>query len=288
MQARREARRSGERLRIALKAARAGVYETDFEEETFWCSPEFVQVVGREMTYAEAAQLGWPMVHPDDLENVRADIAFCRARLAEGAVETRVILPSGVTRWIQLQAEYRRKPDGSPAKVIGLVLDIDARKRQEIALEEARREAQANAERLGFALEAAHAGVFETDLDRRTFWCSPEFAGLMGRQMTFEEATGYDWPMTHPQDADFVRRRVGESVATPAKNVMESRIVLRRATPNGSSTARCCTRTARAGCARWSASPSTSTSASARSWPWWRPSAPPRPAPRPSRSSWPT
>ena len=79
-------------------------------------------------------------------------------------MDFRIVLPSGEHRWVQAHAEQQVAPDGRRLKVVGLVLDIDARKRQELALAEARRQAQTNAERLGLALKAARAGVFEVNL----------------------------------------------------------------------------------------------------------------------------
>jgi PAS domain S-box-containing protein len=44
--ARREARINARRLRVALGAARAGVYEIDYEGRSFWGSPEFNRIMG--------------------------------------------------------------------------------------------------------------------------------------------------------------------------------------------------------------------------------------------------
>jgi signal transduction histidine kinase/CheY-like chemotaxis protein len=61
-------------------------------------------------------------------------------------LEWRLVLPSGETRWIDGRAIISFGEDGLPAKLAGLVLDIDERKRQELALVEAERAAQAAAE----------------------------------------------------------------------------------------------------------------------------------------------
>jgi PAS domain-containing protein len=66
--ARREARVNARRLRGALGAARAGVYEIDHEQRTFWGSPEFHRMMGRRIVYEDVREAVWPMVHPDDRE----------------------------------------------------------------------------------------------------------------------------------------------------------------------------------------------------------------------------
>ena len=221
-----EIRRYLDGLRVALTAARAGAFETDFERRTFWCSPEFVELVGRSLTFEEAAGQVWPMVHPDDTERVRSQILEWIAERKFEALEARIVLPTGQSRWVQVSGEVSRDEAGNARKVTGLVLDIDERERQEAALVEARHEAQSNAERLDLALAAAQAGVFEIDYKARTFWCSDQFVELVGRPLTFEEASQNVWPMTHPDDVDHVRRTIDAAVAASAMARVEYRAVL--------------------------------------------------------------
>ena len=54
------------RLKLALGVAQSGAFEIDHEHRRFWCSPEFVLLVGRRMTFDQAAALPWPFFHPDD------------------------------------------------------------------------------------------------------------------------------------------------------------------------------------------------------------------------------
>jgi PAS domain S-box-containing protein len=207
-----ERRRSGseksaERLRVALNAANAGVIEIDFQKKTVWCSESVIRLLGQELKFNGPEEVPWPMCHPDDR------VKFLDATW-EGArhrpIELRVIHPSGDIHWIELTGEREFDEAGHPIKITALVSDIDDRKRQELALNEARLEAQAIAKRLKIALQAASAGVFETDLERRTFWCSPEFTEIIGRQLTFEEACGI-WPHIHPDDVALVQSAVDSS-----------------------------------------------------------------------------
>ena len=232
---RREAQVNAERLKIALNAARAGVYETDFKNQTFWCSSEFTDVVGRALTFEEASGICWPITHPDDVPWVRERVARRRAGTVEnpapdeGPMDFRAVLPNGESRWVQIQAELHRDAAGAPDKIVGLVLDVDARKRQELALAEAKREAQENAERLRLALDATRAGVFETDFLNQRFWCSPEFEGIMGRSLTFEEATQPVMPVIHPDDHPIALRMLAAGRGTSNIDPHEVRVVL----PNG-------------------------------------------------------
>jgi signal transduction histidine kinase/AmiR/NasT family two-component response regulator len=211
-----------ERLRIALGAARAGVCEIDFVRGQVWCPESATRLLGRELTFPADGEEPWPMCHPDDRGKVLA--APWIGDLHE-PIELRVIHPDGQIRWIELHGERQLGPDGRLAKIIALILDIDARKRQELALIEARQEAQAAATRLKVAMDAARAGVFETDFVTRTFWCSPEFAEIAGRRLTFEEAAG-PWPNIHPDDVEVVWRSVVDSQAVRGPAHAEWRVQL--------------------------------------------------------------
>ena len=224
--ARREAQLGAERLKMALEAARAGVFEIDYDARSFWCSPEFEALIGRPMTFEEACAASWPMVHSDDVDRVRTLVgAGPEPSPAADALETRIRLPNGAVRWIQVQIKLTRRPDGSTAKLTGLVVDIDGRKRQELAMSWMRRDAHESAERLSLALEAAHAGVFETDFTHRTFWCSPELIEIMGQTPTWADASQKVWPMIHPDDREEMLRSVQKAHETLTIEPLETRVV---------------------------------------------------------------
>ena len=224
MKARREAQSYAERLKLALGAARAGVSEFDFVAKTRWVSPEFQEIVGVDVDFRRFAREPWYMAHPDDRALIDATVESWTGPRHE-PIDFRIVLPNGDVRWVQAHAEQQRRPDGRRTKVVGLVLDIDARKRQELALAEARREAQLSAERLGVALKAARAGVFETSFTEQRFWCSPEFVQVVGRELSYEEAASA-WPVLHPDDAPRVLRIFQDGAAAGSLSGAETRIVL--------------------------------------------------------------
>jgi len=140
-EARREARANARRLKTALGAAQAGVYEIDHAEKTFWGSPEFHRILGQRITFDDVRQAIWPMIRSEDVAAVYA--AGAVGRWGERAFDARVVRPNGEERWIRLFHEIRRDAAGRVSKAYGLVLDIDEQKRAELALVEAERAAQA-------------------------------------------------------------------------------------------------------------------------------------------------
>jgi PAS domain S-box-containing protein len=147
--AQREAQASAQRLAVALEAAEAGVYEIDHVTKAFWASPEFVKITGRgdDATYEQATQLRFPGFHPDDLDHVRESFRSLHTGTSRsGAFDARIVRADGETRWVRISHHLRVGRGGRWLKAVGLIQDFDERKRQEIALLEAQRAAEAAGE----------------------------------------------------------------------------------------------------------------------------------------------
>lgn len=134
--------RSEARLKLAMQAAEAGAFEIDRGVHSVWCSPEMEAILGHKMTYAEAIQIPWPFVHPEDAARVRREDPKVKA--SSQVDEIRIVRPDGEIRWVRLAVRWGSAPKRT--RTTGLLLDIDERKRQELALVEAEQAAQAAAE----------------------------------------------------------------------------------------------------------------------------------------------
>lgn len=147
-EARREAEVNARRLKLALAAADAGVYEIDHVQKTFWTSPEFERLVGRGPTgYEEVQNLQFPRFHRDDLKHVRQAFNDIRngQRAPGEAFEARAQTPNG-ERWVRVFHHLSTDRKGRWLRGVGLVQDFDQRKRQELELIEAQRAAHAAGE----------------------------------------------------------------------------------------------------------------------------------------------
>ena len=142
---RREARLNARRLKVALAAAGAGVYEIDHQTRGFWGSPEFHRMLGRRIVYEDVREAIWPMVHPEDRERLYTvgDERQQGGRWGAREYEVRLVTPDGQARWMRVFHDVRRDEAGKPRKAVGLILDIDERKKAELALVAAERAAQA-------------------------------------------------------------------------------------------------------------------------------------------------
>lgn len=133
------------RLGVALDVAKSGVLELDLARRSVWFTPQVAAILGRQVTFEDFAGKGFSMCHPDDkarFDEVTAGWIVGR----HAPFEFRVLLPSGEERWISVHGEKVLDEHGKLARIVGLIMDVDEKKRQELALAEAQQLAQAATE----------------------------------------------------------------------------------------------------------------------------------------------
>jgi PAS domain S-box-containing protein len=204
-----ELRATVERFALALGSVGAGVFEVDHRAGTAWFSSEFTNLIGRELSREEIFAEVWPVFHTADEALVKQGIAEAfAADVDDIRWEARVLRQDGSLKWTEWRIKAKRGTDRSFVGVVGLVLDIEERKKQEAELQETRKEVQATAERLKLAMESAKAAAFEINAATRTFWSSPEFETIAGRKLSFEEAARPAWTLCHPDDVERVEKAI--------------------------------------------------------------------------------
>lgn len=94
-------RKSEERLRLALSAAHAGVWEWNLKADHFVWSEENYRVLGLEPGSVEPSHENWlRLVHPDDRARTEREIAQVLEKGIEMDIEMRLIRPDGSIRWM--------------------------------------------------------------------------------------------------------------------------------------------------------------------------------------------
>jgi signal transduction histidine kinase/CheY-like chemotaxis protein len=155
--ARDDANNSASRLKLALSAARAGVFGYDYVEAKYWSTPEFRDLMGQgALDAATAADDPRIIFHPDERDAMRQ---LGEASIKAGhavSLEARVMRPEG-PMWVRVYWQTDCDATGAPVRGIGLLHDIDETKRQELALTEARHLAEsATASKSSFLASVSH------------------------------------------------------------------------------------------------------------------------------------
>jgi PAS domain S-box-containing protein len=203
------------RLKLALKAADIGLWDWDVVSGAIHYSPEWKRQLGYEPDEL-ANELGeWEArLHPEDRERMLAQVgAYLKQPQPDYEAEFRLRHRDGTYRWILARAELLLDAAGKPVRMLGCHLDITARKRAQVALEEA----------LRFNLQIfnnAQEGMVVCDRELRVVVWNKFMSQLSG--ISTEAVLGRPCPESFPDPAraseiEALLRRglAGEIVAVP-------------------------------------------------------------------------
>ncbi|MDB5463088.1 MAG: sensory box histidine kinase/response regulator, partial [Phenylobacterium sp.] len=127
----------------------------------------------------------YAFVHPADRKRMQERMGRAVVTGEGSSLEHRLKVNG---RWTSWRSTFRTEPRpggvfalrGISENITELANARDLARRGELKMKRAEREAQASAQRLAVALEAAEAGVYEIDHVSKTFWASPEFVKITG------------------------------------------------------------------------------------------------------------
>jgi PAS domain S-box-containing protein len=192
-------RTSTARLALAIDAGKMAVWEVDLATDELIGSPELNRLLGFPENATPTTDELREGYYPGERERLRklgADALARGERTFEA--EFRYCLPDGSVRWLLLRAEVTLDDEQSPARVIGVLMDIDERKkadmrRQALAelsdrfrnLEDPAELAFAAAETLGRTLGVSRVGYGTIDPAAETItierdWNAPGVKSLAG------------------------------------------------------------------------------------------------------------
>jgi PAS domain S-box-containing protein len=138
---------SEERLRLALTAANQGLYDLNIKTEEVAINPEYALMLGYDPATYQVTKSKWiESLHPDDRESVLAVYSACiTGEIPSYRAEYRHRTQDGQWKWILAVGNVVAwNESGEPIRALGVVTDIDDRKRAEAAsiLEERNRMAR--------------------------------------------------------------------------------------------------------------------------------------------------
>jgi PAS domain S-box-containing protein len=199
-----------ERQRLALEAISDGYWERDLETDALYFSPRHCALLGYEPEEMPKTHKEWErFVHPDDLDPaLRKIVQYVDGAIPVFEVEFRAKAKSGEWRWLLGRGRTsHRRPDGRPARMIGVNIDITDRKE---AAEVLRR----SEERFRSYFVQGLIGMGVTNANREWAEVNDRFCEILGYSR--EELLRMKWTdVTHPDDlgpglSQFNRMLAGE------------------------------------------------------------------------------
>lgn len=156
---------------------------------------------------------GLAILHPDDRDRLAAALSEGIAatdEITRRAVEYRVILPDGSTRWLAVQVRVHFAGTGNgrhPVFAYGTSQDISERKRTDDR-------SRANEERLILALEGAEQGVWDWNVADGTVFFSKVWSTMLGYAEGELAGRFDDWASrVHPDDLVRCRKELDSHFA---------------------------------------------------------------------------
>ena len=188
---------SEERLRLALKAAKQGIYDLDLATGGVTVTDEYSMLLGYDpITFTETYATWVERLHPEEKEHVLAKYeGYLKGELAEFKEEFRMRTNSVNWLWILSFGKIvSYDTSGKPMRVIGTVTDISERKKieEELKIKEN-------------AIDASLNGIAFGDLQGTIYYVNDSFQKIWGytnrNQIIGKNATTF-WE--NPQEAQQV------------------------------------------------------------------------------------
>ncbi|MFQ6099967.1 MAG: GAF domain-containing protein [Anaerolineae bacterium] len=169
-------RQSEERFRLAIEAARDGLWENSLDHKRDFFSDSMFTMLGYEpLAPADAFDFFNGLVHPDDFNNFEEKYnALNQPGHDDYAVEMRLKAKDGTWRHILSRGKcVERDEEGRAVRVVGIHTDITDLKRAEEAL-------RMSEQRYRLLFERNLAGVYRTTVDGQVLDCNKSFARILG------------------------------------------------------------------------------------------------------------
>lgn len=131
MRAEERLRASEEQLRLAVEAAKLGLWSLDLKSLVMTCSDECKENYGRQPNEQFNYDDLWNSVHPDDLDRVRETVRQAIETRTDYDTEYRIHWPDGSLHSALVRGRATYAPDGTPMAMTGVSLDITDRRRAE-------------------------------------------------------------------------------------------------------------------------------------------------------------
>ncbi|MEO5958410.1 MAG: PAS domain-containing protein [Opitutaceae bacterium] len=198
--AEREARQQleilNERLRLALRSSRYGVWEFDLASGKRHWDERMQEIFGlRPGTFDGSAEAFTALLHPEDRAEVEESLRHTTAGEAvDYEKQFRIVQPGGSVRHLESHGYLQRDARGRPLRLVGLTRDITAGKHLEQALHLAE-------QRWELAIEGTNDSVWDWDIDTGEVYHDERLAKMLGYEPQELASTLAAWKeLVHPDD----------------------------------------------------------------------------------------
>ncbi len=197
-----EIKKINERLHLAQKASKAGTWDWNIVQNSYYWSAEFLDLFGMDSATNPGFEAWKNRVHPEDYAKAVENIQNTIHEKKELLNDYRIILPNQETRWIRATGTTFYDNE-KPVRMAGLCIDITDQKKSELALRESEEQ---------FRILAEHSpNMIFINVTGRVVYANSKC----------EEITGYSKQEFYSPDFNFLQLIAPESVPIVRKNYEE-------------------------------------------------------------------
>jgi PAS domain S-box-containing protein len=165
-QAQEAAKANHDRLRYALDAADMGTWDWDLRTESVRWSENMERIHGLVPGTFDGTFASYDReIHPEDREQVYASIRRALAGGVPHEVEYRIVAPDGTFRWVEGKGRVEPGPEGEPARMTGVCMNVTRRKEAELARVDALEQSNRASQRLAAIVASSDDAIVSKDLN---------------------------------------------------------------------------------------------------------------------------
>ncbi|MGB6016575.1 MAG: PAS domain S-box protein [Nodosilinea sp.] len=153
-------RKNEEQLRMAQRAAGAGLWDWDMETNKITWSEEYYYLHGADYCLSPSYENWLAFILPIDRLRVEQEIQAVIEQRKDLKINFRIDHPNGEQRWIMMRGQTFYGAAGTPVRMTGIAINITEQKRFEQALIESEAIARTQAEELAALMETAPAAIW--------------------------------------------------------------------------------------------------------------------------------
>jgi PAS domain S-box-containing protein len=198
---------TSERLLLATKSAKMGIWEWDYINNTTTWDNRMYELYGMGKQHFTGAEAVWQKgIHPDDSE--RVDRALHNAITSQIGFDTefRVVWPDKSVHYMEAHAVLSRNEAGAGGRMIGVNRDITERKK-------AGDKVIRSETKLKVAQRIAQVGSWEVDLSTNEHSWSDEFYRILGIREDIRPSGKTFLSFVHPDDRAMAASTLEESLS---------------------------------------------------------------------------
>ena len=171
---------ANERLRLAVEAGRSVAWEWNLKTgQNSWFG-DLENMFGIPVdTFIGQDEDFYRYVHPEDRQMVAKANAAARQSRMPYAAEFRVVRLDGTVIWAAATGQYYYASNGDPYRMLGIAVDITARKQAEQAQHESE-------DKLRLILDSTAEAIYGSDREGRCTFCNPACLRLLGYERVDE------------------------------------------------------------------------------------------------------